>query len=644
MNKLPFIKKFVLVSVCFSLPLILLGAALLNEINKDIAISQEELIGIHLLEQTFPLLNLAHEYRDTRMIQRANLDKDIADRIAKIQTEITASMSTLKQVAESQNHPILLVEVNRLNDYWLAMTSSSAGAAGGPNIQFQYYDTMVNHIELFIKTIVYEYKLIHDPDLDTLFLINLVTSTLPATMDNLGYSRGYGSYALSLNAISYETFKTFDRIYDDFQANHELLKQNTQFALNENTSSKLEAIVSSILKVSSDASSYFYTELIEKDYISEKWDTYYSTLSTSFSNLNNSNSEILPIIANQISRRIRDENLKLIGIGIGMVIMILVIFYLYSGMYISIALVSVNFIRQAKKVADGDLSVHLDVRSNDELSQLYVAFNDMIKQLKENQETILQAEKMASLGGMIAGVAHEMNTPLGVSATAVSKLKEDLDLVGKRYDKGEIKRSHLETYLNCGQEGLSLIEKNIQRCSKLINSFKQLSIAPKNESQETIDIIPIIKNVISPTGILNISQTIDIQLEADEEVHVNVDPDLLSLVLVNIISNILQHAFPEGDGKIRVKAEKSDGRLFLDIEDNGIGISDEDLEQIFEPFYTTRRNQGYVGLGLHIVYVILTQALHGSIKVESSPNNGAHFKIEMQEFNPYYVQKNASEP
>jgi signal transduction histidine kinase len=210
------------------------------------------------------------------------------------------------------------------------------------------------------------------------------------------------------------------------------------------------------------------------------------------------------------------------------------------------------------------------------------------------------------------------------------------------YKDGIIKRSDLEEYLKYGHEGLSLIEANMQRCAKLINSFKQLSVAQTHVSQETIDIVPIIKNVISPTGILNISPSVSIQLDADEEVMVNVDPDLLSLILVNVISNILQHAFPQQTGNIFITVEKANGKLYLDIADDGIGISDEHIEQIFEPFYTTRRHQGYVGLGLHIVYVILTQALHGSIRVESSPNNGAHFKIELAEFNPYCIQKNES--
>lgn len=639
MNKLPFIQKFILVSVCFSLPIILLGLALLYEINEDIDVSQEERVGLHLLSHTFPLLNLAHEYRDTRMIQRASLEESIEDRIKEIETEINATLDNFNGIIRPKKHSIILEEFRTLTSSWKNIESSSAGAAGGPNIQFQYYGALVNSVERFIKTIVYTYKLIHDPDLDTLLLINLATSTIPSTMENLGHSRGYGSYALSLNAISYETYKTFDRIYDDFQANHELLKQTSQFVLSANTSSELDRVISDILKISSDASLYFYTELIEKDYISENRNDFHSKFSQWFKGLNLATSEILPIIDNQISQRILKERTKLLVICVGMGILVFIIFYLYAGMYVSIALVSVNFIRQAKKVASGDLSVHLNVRSNDELSQLYIAFNDMIEQLKENQATILQAEKMASLGGMIAGVAHEMNTPLGISATAVSKLKEDLSLVANQYINGEIKRSDLEAYLNGGKEGLCLIEKNIQRCAKLINSFKQLDVSPKNNTQESIDIIPIIKNVISPTGILNISPSIDIQLEADDDIYVNIDPDLLSLIMVNLISNILQHAFPEKDGKITIKAIKDNGKLFLDVLDNGVGISKEDIDLIFEPFYTTRRNQGYVGLGLHIVYVILTQAMHGSIKVTSSPNQGAHFQIEIQEFNPYYVQK-----
>lgn len=640
MNKLPFVKKFILVSVFFSLPIFVLSTALFIEVNHNLSVSKEELRGIEVIQTTYELLYLSHYYRDFRMIQRVKSQSNISKEITETEKNIDNSIQQLKLSPYITSRSTMSDQINKLDSSWNTMKFSSAGAAGGPNIQYQFYEVFVKEVERLLKSIAYNSKLVHDPDLETFLLINLLINTLPDTLDKLGYARGYGTYALSLNAIDYETFKTFDKIYDDLQSNHRLLTQSLAFTLNENQVSDLDSNFNTLISSSSEASKYFYTHLIEKDFITEKWTNYFKIITNHLNDFRQSSENLIPIIHHNISNRIEREWFKLLGITIGTLILTLIIFYLFSGMYVSIALVSKSFINKAKQVASGDLSVHLDIRSNDELSQLYIAFNDMVKQLKENQEHILQAEKMASLGSMIAGVAHEMNTPLGIGTTAVSKLKEDLNRVDTIYKDGMIKRADLEDYLRCGHEGLSLIEANMQRCAKLINSFKQLSFAQTQTEQESIDIIPIIKNVISPTGILNISPSIDIELNAEEEIMVNVDPDLLSLILVNIISNILQHAFPNHTGRIIISAEKINGKLYLDIADNGIGISDEDLEQIFEPFYTTRRHHGYVGLGLHIVYVILTQALHGTIKVESSPNNGAHFKIELDEFNPYYVQKN----
>lgn len=639
MNSLPFVRKFILVSVFFSLPLIILGSALFIEINKSISVSKEEQKGVRLLGDAYSLLFLAHDYRDTRMIQRARAGADTAKKVDDISQSIDLAIKSLKQSISVQGNPDIYERASKLSEKWDKMKPLSAGAQGGPNIQFQFYNGIVKDFEYFLKSIAYESKLIHDSEMDVFLLVNILMQSIPATLDNMGYSRGYGVYALNLNAIDYETFKTFDKIYDDLSTNHDLLQQNLMFTLHENKDSQLKEVFQKIESHSSNASDYFYTHLIEKDFITEKWGSYYAALSDSFIGIQDAINTIIPVIDHKLAQRIQNEQIKLWGISISSLVLVFVIFYLYSGMYISIALVSKNFTKQAKKVASGDLSVSLDVRSNDELSQLYIAFNDMVRQLKENQKQILQAEKMASLGSMIAGVAHEMNTPLGIGITAVSKLKEDIKWIDNKYQKDSMKRSDLEDYINHGYEGLSLIQANMQRCSKLINSFKQLSVTKTNVAQTSIDIIPIIQNVISPTGILNIPQSIEINLEASNEVIVNIDPDLLSLIFVNIISNILQHAFPKQSGKIHVKIEKSQGRLLLDISDDGIGISNEDIEQIFEPFYTTRRNQGYVGLGLHIVYVILTQALHGTIKVESSPNNGAHFKIEIAEFNPDCIQK-----
>jgi len=642
MNKLPFVRKFILVSICFALPLIILGTALFLEINKKVSISEEELEGLNAIEGVYDLLFLSHQYRDIRMVQRASSNADIVKEVERVTNQMDDTIVAISQTPYLLSHSDLKEQTNKLRTDWNKMKFSSAGAAGGPNIQFQFYNGIVKDVELLLKNIAYTSKLIHDPALSTFLLVDLIINKVPNTLNHLGFTRGYGSYALSIKAIDYQTFKTFDKIYDDLLVSQKVLSQNLQFILKEDSSQSLSHVFQDISNQAEQASNYFYKNLIEKDFITEEWDNYFKVISQSFTGIETDTKEIIPIIQNKIQQRIRVEMLKLWGIGLGTLVLTLVIFYLYAGMYISIALVSKNFIQKAEQVAAGDLSVHLNVRSNDELSQLYIAFNEMVKQLKENQEQILQAEKMASLGSMIAGVAHELNTPLGIGRTAVSKLKEDLDKMDAYYQDGIIKRSDLEEYLKYGQEGLSLIEANMQRCAKLINSFKQLSVAQTHVSQETIDIIPIIKNVISPTGILNISPSVSIRLDADEEVMVNVDPDLLSLILVNVISNILQHAFPQETGNIFITVEKANGKLYLDIADDGIGISDEHIEQIFEPFYTTRRHQGYVGLGLHIVYVILTQALHGSIRVESSPNNGAHFKIELAEFNPYCIQKNES--
>lgn len=639
MNRLPFVRKFILVSVFFVFPLIILGGALFLEINHNISVSKQEQKGVALLPEAYELLFLAHDYRDSRMMQRAKSEQYIDDQVKAVTQKIDTLMASFKSKVEAQGIEGITSKFSKLNTIWNAMKGQSAGAQGGPNIQFQFYNSIVKHFEHFLKSIAYESQLIHDSSMDIFLLVNTLMQYVPTTLESMGYARGYGTYALNLDRIDYETFNTFDKIYDDLNNNEVIMRQNMTFTLNVVRLERVEKTFKQIETNTKLASEYFYTHLIEKDFITEDPENYFKVLSAHFAGIQSDVNSLIPIIKSKITKRIQREELKLWGTIFSSFLLIIIIFYLYAGMYISIALVSINFTKKAKKVASGDLSVTLDVRSNDELSQLYIAFNDMVKQLKQNHEKLVQADKMASLGGMIAGVAHEMNTPLGIGITAITKLKEDLDWIDNKYKTDAMKRSDLETYLEHGHEGLSLVQANMQRCSKLINSFKQLSIHKSTESPHSIDIMPIILNVVSPSGILNIPPSVRIDLDADSELMANVDPDLLSLVLVNIISNILQHAFPNQEGEIKVIVKKHESTLSLEISDNGEGISDQDIAQIFEPFYTTRRNQGYVGLGLHIVYVILTQALNGSISVESIPQQGTTFKIEIAEFNPFGVQQ-----
>jgi signal transduction histidine kinase len=622
MNRLSFVKKFIVVSILFSLPLLILGQALFYEIKENINTTKAEKEGIVLLKKSYELLFAAAAYRDIQLVARANGSTEVQERIELRAKKVEETMLAFESAITGLSNSGLPEQLSILHESWERFKSGSAGAAGGPNIQFQYYDSLVSNVELLVNVVTYDRKLIHDPSLKTFLLINIMIKDIPSVIRSLGKARAYGAYSLSLTALDYETFKTLDKIYDELIANKVLIEQSLKYALDLNSQNKeLEKVANTLVNSIGIGSDFFYENLIEKDFIDLEWDTYFDVMSKSFLSIHSVINIILPAIDTQLNNRIKKQYQKLYLFLFSTILLSVLIFYLYSAVYFSIRSHISTFASKASQVASGDLSVKMDIESNDELSELYVAFNEMLIQLKEHQEKLVQAEKMASLGSMIAGVAHEMNTPMGVIKTATSQIQESMQNIGVKFTQNSVTKNDFHEYLEDSQECMQLIGLNTERCISLISTFKQLNIYQKPEAKENIELINTLDEI--PSIFQQDSSHIQIQVEHPPSLQACVDPELLTLVIGNLIHNAYTHGFDNRDsGVIKITGTQTEEGVCIEVSDNGRGIGAEDLEKVFEPFFTTKRNKGSVGLGLHIVYIVVTQALKGEVKIRSHEESG----------------------
>ena len=622
MNRLSFVKKFIVVSILFSLPLLILGQALFHEITENINTTKAEKEGIVLLKKSYDLLFAAAAYRDIQLVARANGSEDVQNRISLRAQKVEETLSEFENAITGLSNSGLPEQLDILHNSWKRFKSGSAGAAGGPNIQFQYYDSLVNNVELLVNVVTYDRKLIHDPSLKTFLLINIMIKDIPPVIRSLGKARAYGAYSLSLAALDYETFKTLDKIYDELIANQLLIEQSLKYALDLNNQHKdLERVAKDLVYGIIIGSDYFYDNLIEKDFIDLEWDKYFDVMSKSFLSIHSVINVILPAIDNQLNKRIEQQYQKLYLFLFGTILLSILIFYLYTAVYFSIRSHISTFASKASQVASGDLSVKMNIESNDELSELYIAFNDMLIQLKEHQEKLVQAEKMASLGSMIAGVAHEMNTPMGVIKTATSQIQDSMQSIGDKFTQNSVTKNDLHDYLGDSQECMQLIALNTERCISLISTFKQLNIYQKPETKENIELTHTLDAI--PSIFQQDSSHIQIQVEHPNSLQACVDPELLTLVIGNLINNAYTHGFTDqNSGVIKIIGRQVEDGVCIEVTDNGLGIGSQDLEKVFEPFFTTKRNKGSVGLGLHIVYIVVTQALKGDVKIHNLSEGG----------------------
>jgi len=252
-------------------------------------------------------------------------------------------------------------------------------------------------------------------------------------------------------------------------------------------------------------------------------------------------------------------------------------------------------------------------------------------ELKKSQEQLVASEKMAVLGSLVAGIAHEINTPVGVGVTAASHLELKIREFSELYKSDELTREGLEEFLDTAGEGSQIISRNLQTAANLVSSFKQVAVDQSSEAIRTFKLKQYV-NAILLSLHPELKQTrIHVEVDCPDGLTLDSYPGDFSQIFTNLIMNSIAHAFNQGadPGNIRIKIERDGDELVIRYTDDGKGIPSHILSRIFDPFFTTNRHSGRSGLGMHIVYNIVTHRLKGSITCEDTFPKGAHFIIRV---------------
>ncbi len=252
-----------------------------------------------------------------------------------------------------------------------------------------------------------------------------------------------------------------------------------------------------------------------------------------------------------------------------------------------------------------------------------------LEDLKSAQNKLVESEKMAALGGLVAGVAHEINTPIGIGITAASLLAEKVTKFLELYTNGQIKRSELEKFLDTAMQSSNMILSNLTRAADLIHSFKEVAVDQSSELKRTFKLKNYLEEILTSLTAKLRRTKHKVEIKCDENIVLDSYPGVLCQIVTNLVLNSLIHAYDGEDEGILAFDFKLEGdRLIFEYADNGKGITPENLNKIFEPFFTTKRGQGGTGLGLHIIYNLVTQKLKGTICCESQVEKGTKFTIE----------------
>jgi len=266
-------------------------------------------------------------------------------------------------------------------------------------------------------------------------------------------------------------------------------------------------------------------------------------------------------------------------------------------------------------------------RAADELRAARDRAETALADLRATQRSLIEAEKMASLGQMVAGVAHEINTPVGIALTAASHLADETRKLNAAMDANALRRSQLEEYVETAADAARLLMSNMHRASELIQSFKQVAVDRSSDERRAFDLKSYAEEVVHSLGPRLKRTPHQVVVRGQGPVPVDSYPGPVAQLVTNLIINALVHAFdgtPAGTILIEVAALPG-GLVELRITDDGAGIPEEHLERIFEPFFTTKRGAGGSGLGMHICFNIVTQTLGGTFTVSSRFGEGTTF-------------------
>ncbi|WP_188259446.1 sensor histidine kinase [Azospirillum tabaci] len=279
--------------------------------------------------------------------------------------------------------------------------------------------------------------------------------------------------------------------------------------------------------------------------------------------------------------------------------------------------------------------------ANQELERRRQEAETALADLREAQEAMVRAEKLASLGALVAGVAHEINTPVGIAVSCASHLSDATAGLRRRAQSGELSKADFSRYLATATDTTALILTNCERAAKLIASFKQVAVDRASAERRAVNLNRYIQETLVSLEPKLRQGRHTISVSCPDGLVVDSYPGALSQILTNLVMNSVTHAFVDAQGAegqggaltITVQ-EPEPGTVRLVYSDDGRGIPADHLPRIFDPFFTTRRGEGGSGLGLHIVHNLAVGALKGAISVDSAPGQGTRFVLTFPRSTP----------
>ena len=268
------------------------------------------------------------------------------------------------------------------------------------------------------------------------------------------------------------------------------------------------------------------------------------------------------------------------------------------------------------------------INQKDEIEEKKDKLESTIKELQLTQKKLVESEKMASLGNLVAGISHEINTPVGIGIAAITTLKNKVQTIESLFVEKKMKQTDLITFISTAKDAARLIQTHLNRTGELVKSFKRISVDEMTEQIRTFNLNQYVSEVVKSLEPKTNEKEVEIIIDFKGNFEMTSYPGAFAQIFTHLIVNTIAHGFKDrSGGRISIKGNRLDNLMIITYQDDGVGMTPEVVEKVFNPFFTTNMQAGN-GLGMNIVYNVVTQKLKGDITCESSLGNGVTFTIE----------------
>jgi signal transduction histidine kinase len=288
------------------------------------------------------------------------------------------------------------------------------------------------------------------------------------------------------------------------------------------------------------------------------------------------------------------------------------------------------------KVFSGRIAAELERREyetslEEKVLSRTLELSNTLDKLQQAQEQLVESGKMAALGGLVAGISHEVNTPLGIAISTNSVISEEHKKLSDNIANGSLSKKEMDRYSDSVDRALTMQADNLHRAKELIENFKKTAIDQHHLYIENVNIKNYYNKLISTLNSILKTKKVSLTITGDDTIILPTYPGIHAQILTNLITNSVKHGFNGiEDNRININISKQNDMVEVHYQDNGIGLSKEAKEHVFDPFFTTARKTGGVGLGMSIVYNLITQKLKGTIFLDKD-SSGASFTYQFKE-------------